>query len=201
MALYLALFALRASSLRFFSAAAAALALAAAALFFSASFLAASLAAAAFLRSASCLAFIALRRVSVSMVRPAETEKPETAFALKACAGETRARGGEGGGTEVQEARVGRAGRARAATLKRAPGIDRSVRDPSSLRKAVANSTRETTVCRPGAASLLRYRRPESAARAIESRGTHRLLERRGRGELGGEGGGGEHSSRRAWRA
>ena len=99
MALYLALFALRASSLRFFSAAAAALALAAAALFFSASFLAASLAAAAFLRSASCLAFIALRRVSVSMVRPAETEKPETAFALKAC--DAKGRRARGGGESI----------------------------------------------------------------------------------------------------
>ena len=40
-------------------------------LFASASFLAFSLAAWAFLRSASCLAFMALRRASVSMVRPA----------------------------------------------------------------------------------------------------------------------------------
>jgi hypothetical protein len=42
-------------------------------------------AAAAFLRSASCFAFIALRRASVSMVLPAETEKPALALALKAC--------------------------------------------------------------------------------------------------------------------
>src|SRR6056300_1764383 len=68
MELYLAWLALRASSLRFFSAIAACFALAAAALFFSASFFACALAASAFLRSASCFAFIALRRASVSMV-------------------------------------------------------------------------------------------------------------------------------------
>jgi len=46
------------------------------------------------LRSASCFAFIALRRASVSMVLPAETEKPALALALKAC----RSFGGPGVG-------------------------------------------------------------------------------------------------------
>ena len=83
-ALYLAWFALRASALRFFSATAAALAFAAAALLASASFFAFAFAASAFLRSASCFAFIALRRASVSMVLPARTVTPRAALALNA---------------------------------------------------------------------------------------------------------------------
>ena len=84
-ALYLAWLALRAASFFLASSAAAALAFLAASAFFLARSLAFCAAAAAFLRSASCFAFIALRRASVSMVLPAETEKPALTLALKAC--------------------------------------------------------------------------------------------------------------------
>ena len=102
-AVYLAWLALRAASFFFASSAAAFLALAAASLFFLARSLAFCAAAAAFLRSASCFAFIALRRASVSMVLPAETEKPALALALKAC----RLFGGTGVGGRQQRVFAG----------------------------------------------------------------------------------------------